>query len=70
MTNYKFSKKSRISSKNDFKAIMDYKLFFRNELMTLYMAPKIGDEPRFAVSISSKTAPAAARNRLKRLARE
>ena len=49
---------------------MDYKLFFRNELMTLYMAPKSESEPRFAVSISSKTAPAAVRNRLKRLARE
>ncbi len=70
MTNYKFSKKSRIHSKNDFKTIMDYKLFNRNELMTLYMAPKSGAEPRFAVSISSKIAPAAVRNRLKRLARE
>lgn len=49
---------------------MGYKLFNRNELMTLYMAPKSGAKPRFAVSVSSKTAPAAVRNRLKRLARE
>lgn len=70
MATYKFSKKSRISSKNDFKAIVDYNLFNRNELMTLYMAPKKAAEPRFAVSVSSKTAPAAVRNRLKRLARE
>jgi len=70
MTTYKFSKKSRISSKDDFKTVLDYKLFYRNELMTLYMAPKSTAKPRFAVSISSKTAPAAIRNRLKRLARE
>ena len=70
MAIYKFSKKSRISSKNDFRAILDYKLFNRNELMTLYMAPKSTEKPRFAVSISAKTAPAAVRNRLKRLARE
>lgn len=70
MTTYKFSKKSRISSKDDFKTILDYKLFNRNELMTLYMAPKGASESRFAVSVSSKTAPAAVRNRLKRLARE
>jgi ribonuclease P protein component len=70
MAIYKFSKKSRISSKNDFKIVLDYKLFYRNELMTLYMAPKSAAKPRFAVSISSKTAPAAVRNRLKRLARE
>lgn len=70
MTTYKFSKKSRISSKNDFKTVLDYKLFIRNELMTLHMAPKGAAKPRFAVSISSKTAPASVRNRLKRLARE
>lgn len=70
MATYKFSKKSRICSKNDFKTILDYKLFSKNELMTLYMAPKNAAEPRFAVSVSSKTAPAAVRNRLKRLARE
>jgi ribonuclease P protein component len=70
MATYKFPKKSRISSKNDFRAILDYKLFNRNELMTLYMALKSTEKPRFAVSISAKTAPAAVRNRLKRLARE
>jgi len=70
MENCKFPKKVRIPSKKDFKAIFDYKLFFRNDLMTLYIAPNSLKKTRFAVSISSKIAPAAVRNRLKRLARE
>jgi ribonuclease P protein component len=70
MANNKFSKKTRIHSKKDFRAVFDYKLFNRNDLMTLYMAPNNAEKSRFAVSISSKTAPATVRNRLKRLARE
>jgi len=70
MANCKFPKKARIPSKKDFRAIFDYKLFSRNDLMTLYIAPNSLKTTRFAVSISSKIAPAAARNRLKRLARE
>jgi ribonuclease P protein component len=70
MAIYKFSKKSRIHSKEDFKAILDYKLFIRNDLMTLYIAPNGKEKSRFAVSISSKAASAVVRNRLKRLARE
>jgi len=38
--------------------------------MKLYVAPNGAEKSRFAVSISSKIAPAAVRNRLKRLARE
>jgi len=57
-------------SKGDFKAIFDYKLFVRNDLITLYIAPNGDEKSRFAVSISSKAAPAVVRNRLKRLARE
>ena len=34
------------------------------------MAPNRAERARFAASVSSKTAPAAGRNRLKRLARE
>jgi ribonuclease P protein component len=50
--------------------VLEYKLFFKNDLMTLYMAPNSAAKSRFAVSVSSKIASAVARNRLKRLARE
>jgi ribonuclease P protein component len=67
---YKYPKSARISAKADFRAILDYKVFARNRLMTLYIAPGRGETARFAVSVSSKIASAAGRNRLKRLARE
>jgi ribonuclease P protein component len=70
MTNFKFPKITRIHSKKDFRAILDSKLFIKNELMKLYIAPNGTKKSRFAVSISSKIAPVAVRNRLKRLARE
>ncbi len=70
MSKYKFPKSARLTSRSDFKAILEYKLFVKNDLMTLYMAPNSDAKARFAVSISSKTAPAVVRNRLKRLARE
>jgi ribonuclease P protein component len=70
MTKYKFPKSARLTSKSDFRAVLEYKLFAKNDLMTLYMAPNTAGRSRFAASVSSKTAPAVARNRLKRLARE
>jgi ribonuclease P protein component len=70
MANLKFPKITRIHSKKDFRAILDYKCFVKNELMKLYIASNGTEKSRFAVSISSKIAPAAVRNRLKRLARE
>jgi len=70
MPRYKFPKSARLTSKSDFRAVLEYKLFVKNDLMTLYMAPNRAERARFAASVSSKTAPAAGRNRLKRLARE
>lgn len=70
MAKYKFPKSARLSSKSDFRKVLDYKLFAKNDLMTLYIAPNNASKSRFAVSISAKTAPAAVRNRLKRLAKE
>jgi ribonuclease P protein component len=69
MAKYKFPKSAKLTSKTDFRTVLDYKLFAKNNLMTLYMAPKAGGA-RFAVSVSSKIAPAVVRNKLKRLARE
>jgi ribonuclease P protein component len=70
MVNYKFPKSAKLASKSDFRMVFEYKLFARNDLMTLYIAPNKLDKPRFAVSISAKIRPAVSRNRLKRLARE
>lgn len=70
MAKYKFPKSAKLASKSDFEAVLKYKLFAKNKLMTLYMAPNNHTKPRFAVSVSAKIAPAVARNRLKRLARE
>jgi len=70
MPSLKYSKTSRITSKAAFLAVFDYKLFAKNKLMTVYMAPNQTGKKRFAVSVSGKIAPAVVRNRLKRLARE
>ncbi|MCX5632141.1 MAG: ribonuclease P protein component [Phycisphaerae bacterium] len=70
MPKYRFPKSARLTSKSDFRAVLDYKLFAKNNLMTLHMAPNGASRSRFAASISAKTAPAVIRNRLKRLARE
>ena len=70
MANFKFPKITRIHSKKDFRTLLDSKFFIKNELMKLYITPNGTEKSRFAVSISSKIAPAAVRNRLKRLARE
>lgn len=60
----------RLTSKADFNSVFRYKCCVNNGLMRLYIAPNQTDKPRFAASISSKTAPAHLRNRLKRLAKE
>jgi ribonuclease P protein component len=70
MVKYKFPKSAKLASKSDFRRVFDYKLFAKNDLMTLYIAPNPAGKPRFAVSISAKIRPAVSRNRLKRLARE
>jgi ribonuclease P protein component len=70
MAKYKFPKSAKLTSKSDFRTVLDYKLFVKNDLMALYMAPNNTKKARFAASISSKIAPAVVRNRLKRLARE
>jgi ribonuclease P protein component len=70
MLGFKFSKISRLNSKAAFKAVFDYKLFAKSNLMTVYIAPNTIEKPRFAVSVSGRIKPAVSRNRLKRLARE
>ncbi len=70
MTGFRFSKGSKLNSKAAFKAVFDYKLFAKSNLMMVYIAPNTVEKPRFAVSVSGRIKPAVSRNRLKRLARE
>ncbi|HBG78341.1 MAG: ribonuclease P protein component [Phycisphaerae bacterium] len=63
-------KSARLCAGADFKAVLEHKLFARNGLMTLYAKPNADKKTRFGVSVSSKTASAVGRNRLKRLSRE
>jgi ribonuclease P protein component len=70
MSKYEFPKSAKLTSRSDFRAIIEYKLCVKNDLIVLYMTPNRIGKSRFAVSVSSKVAPAVVRNRLKRLARE
>ncbi|OHB58012.1 MAG: ribonuclease P protein component [Planctomycetes bacterium RBG_13_44_8b] len=70
MAKCKFPKSAKLTSKSNFETVLKHKLFAKNDLMTLYIAPNNSGEARFAVSVSSKITSASARNRLKRLARE
>lgn len=70
MKKYGHSKSARLCAKADFKAVLEHKLFARNGLMTLYAKPNANEKTRFGVSVSSKTASAVGRNRLKRLSKE
>jgi ribonuclease P protein component len=71
MSKYKLPKSARSTSRTGFRSVFEHNLFVKNNLMTLYMATNRAARPRFAVSVSAKTAASAViRNRLKRLARE
>jgi len=70
MKKYGHPKSSRLCAKADFKAVLDHRLFARNKLMTLYAKPNVDEKTRFGVSVSSRTASAVGRNRLKRLSKE
>ena len=70
MKKYGHPKSARLCAKADFKAVLDHRLFARNKLMTLYAKPNVDEKTRFGVSVSSRTASAVGRNRLKRLSKE
>lgn len=70
MNRHIFRKSSKLTTNEDFRHVLSHKCCVRNDLFDLYVCPNDLSIPRFAVSISAKTAPAVTRNRLKRLARE
>lgn len=65
-----FSKKKKLVSNEQFKAVMTRGRCARNNLLILYMAGNDCGCPRLGVSIGKVHGNAAIRNRLKRLVRE
>ena len=70
MKKFTFPKNRKITTNKDFKAILDHKRFFRDEILTVYICPKMTSISRLGVSVGKKYGSATTRNRLKRLARE
>ena len=65
-----FTKKKRLVSNRQFKAVLARGLRLSNGLLTLYMAENDCGFPRLGVSVGKSHGGAVARNRLKRLLRE
>jgi ribonuclease P protein component len=65
-----FSKKKRLASNRQFKAVLDHGRRVGNRLLTVYMAPNQCGYPRLGVSVGKSAGNAVVRNRLKRLLRE
>ena len=70
MKNFTFPKSKKITTNEEFKAILDHKRFYRDEILTVYICPNERSSPRFGISVGKKFGNAPTRNRLKRLGRE
>ena len=67
---FSFSKKKRLVSNKQFKAVLARKLRVSDGLLTLYMAENDCGHARLGVSVGKSCGGAVVRNRLKRLLRE
>ena len=70
MKHYPFTKQHRLTTNEQFKAVLLRKYCVSNELFRLHIAPNECGHPRLGVSVNRSCGSSVARNRLKRLARE
>jgi ribonuclease P protein component len=65
-----FSKRARLVSNRQFKAVLDRRRRAADQMLTLFVAENGCGHPRLGVSVGRSCGTAVARNRLKRLLRE
>lgn len=70
MKRFSFSKKKRLVSNKQFKAVLSRKLRVSNGVLTLYIAENNCGYPRLGISVGKSYGNIASRSRLKRLLRE
>lgn len=70
MKQYLFTKQHRLTTNEQFKAVLSRKCCVSNDLFRLHVAPNECGHPRLGVSVDRTCGSSVARNRLKRLARE
>ncbi|RKY07879.1 MAG: ribonuclease P protein component [Planctomycetota bacterium] len=70
LKNYLFTKQQRLTTNEQFKAVLSRKCCVSNELFRLHVAANECGHPRLGVSVDRTCGCSVVRNRLKRLARE
>jgi ribonuclease P protein component len=66
----RFSKKQRLVSNREFKAVLDYRHRASDGFLVLYRSPNTCGHPRLGISVGRSYGTAVRRNHLKRLIRE